>query len=112
MPTTAEAGYPQFQSVTWYGLFAPKGTPSPVTQGIVSALREAVKDAEVQKTIAAAGAEPMVNSPVEFAAQVKAESERLGTLAKRYPWSEHQGGTSLWILRSSLMARINISPTQ
>jgi tripartite-type tricarboxylate transporter receptor subunit TctC len=85
VPTTAEAGFPQFRSVTWFGLFAPKGTPAPVTAGIVAALREAVKDAEVQKTIAAAGAEPVVNAPAAFAAQVRDESERLGALVKRYP---------------------------
>lgn len=85
VPTTAEAGFPQFQSVTWFGLFAPKDTPAAATQGIVAALREAVKDPDVQKTIAAAGAEPVVNSPAEFAAQVQHESERLGALVKRYP---------------------------
>ncbi|MGV3682792.1 MAG: tripartite tricarboxylate transporter substrate binding protein [Acidovorax sp.] len=85
VPTTAEAGFPQFQSVTWFGLFAPRDTPAAATQGIVAALREAVKDADVQKTIAAAGAEPVVNSPAEFAAQVQHESERLGALVKRYP---------------------------
>jgi tripartite-type tricarboxylate transporter receptor subunit TctC len=85
VPTTAEAGYPQFQSVTWFGLFAPKGTPQNITQGIVAALHEAVKDADVQKTIASAGAEPVVNSPAAFAAQVRAESERMAALVKLYP---------------------------
>lgn len=85
VPTTAEAGYPQFQSVTWYGLFAPQGTPAHVTQGIVSAMREAVKDPEVQKTIAAAGAEPLVNTPAEFAAQIREDSERMDALVKLYP---------------------------
>ncbi|RYY81206.1 MAG: tripartite tricarboxylate transporter substrate binding protein [Comamonadaceae bacterium] len=85
VPTTTEAGFPQFQSVTWYGLFAPKGTPAAVQDGIVGALREAVKDPDVQKTIAAAGAEPVVNTPAEFGAQVREESERLGALVKRYP---------------------------
>ncbi|RZL93527.1 MAG: tripartite tricarboxylate transporter substrate binding protein [Variovorax sp.] len=85
VPTSAEAGFPQFQSVTWYGLFAPKGTSSNVTQGIVAGLREAIKDPDVQKTIAAAGAEPLVNSPAEFAAQVREESERMGALVKQYP---------------------------
>lgn len=85
VPTSTEAGFPQFQSVTWYGLFAPKGTPPNVTQGVVAALREAVKDADVQKTIAAAGAEPLVNSPAEFAVQVREESERMGALIKQYP---------------------------
>lgn len=85
VPTTAEAGFPQFRSVTWFGLFAPRETPRAATEGIVAALREAVKDADVQKAIAAAGAEPVVNSPDEFAAQVQHESERLGALVKRYP---------------------------
>ncbi len=85
VPTSAEAGFPQFQSVTWYGMFAPKGTPGHVTQGVVAALRDAIKDAEVQKTIAAAGAEPLVNSPAEFAAQVREDSERMGALVKLYP---------------------------
>lgn len=85
VPTTAEAGFPQFQSVTWFGLFAPKGTPAPVQQGIVAALREAVKDNDVRQTIAAAGAEPVVNEPADFVTQVREESERLGALVKRYP---------------------------
>lgn len=86
VPTTAEAGFPQFRSVTWYGMFAPKGTPPAVTLGIVAALREAVKDPNVQATITAAGAEPVVNSPAAFAAQVQAESERWAALVKRYPF--------------------------
>lgn len=85
VPTTAEAGYPQFRSVTWFGLFAPKGTPEPIQQGIVAALREAVKDDDVRQTIAAVGAEPVVNDPAAFAAQVREESEQLGALVKRYP---------------------------
>lgn len=85
VPTTAEAGYPQFRSVTWFGLFAPKGTPPAVTQGIVAALHEAVKDADVQQTIASAGAEPVVNAPAAFAAQVREDSERMAALVKLYP---------------------------
>lgn len=85
VPTTREAGFAQYRSLNWFGLFAPVGVPPAVTQAIAQALREAVKDAEVQRTITAAGAEPLVNSPAEFAAQVRDESERLGSLVKRYP---------------------------
>ncbi|MFZ2307626.1 MAG: tripartite tricarboxylate transporter substrate binding protein [Rhodoferax sp.] len=88
VPTTTEAGFPQFQSVTWFGLFAPKGTPVPVQHGIVSALREAVKDDGVRKAIASAGAEPLVNDSAAFAAQVREESDRLGALVKRFPLQE------------------------
>lgn len=85
VPTTAEAGYPQFRSVTWYGLFAPKGTPPAITQGIVAALREAVKDADVRKAIANAGAEPVANTPAEFAEEVRRDSAHVAELVKHYP---------------------------
>ncbi|MDO8776763.1 MAG: tripartite tricarboxylate transporter substrate binding protein [Burkholderiaceae bacterium] len=83
--TTTEAGFPQYRSINWFGLFAPVGLPPAAAQGLVAALREAVKTPDVQNTILAAGAETLVNTSTEFAVQVKAESERLGTLVKRYP---------------------------
>lgn len=85
VPTTAQAGYPQFLSLTWYGMFAPKGTPAAITHGIVAALREAVQDPDVRAALAAAAAEPVVNTPEDFAAQVREERERLGALVRRYP---------------------------
>jgi len=44
-----------------------------------------VKDADVKKTITAAGAEPVVNAPAAFAAQVREDSERMAALVKLYP---------------------------
>lgn len=85
VPTAKEAGFAQYRSLNWFGVFAPMGVPAAVSQSIVAALREAVKDAGVQKTISAAGAEPVVNSPAEFSAQVRGEVERLGSLVRRYP---------------------------
>lgn len=85
VPTTAEAGFPQFLSITWFGIFAPKGTSAQVQQGIVAAVREAVKDADVRQNIANAGAEPLANDSAAFAAQVREESDRLGALMKRFP---------------------------
>ena len=85
IPTTAEAGYPQFLNVSWFGLFAPKGTSPSVTAGVVAALREAAKDPDFQRSIAAAGAEPVISTPAEFARTVSAESQRLDALVKRYP---------------------------
>ena len=86
VPTTTEAGYPEYRSVTWYGLFAPRDTPDPVKSGIVAALREAVQDTDVKKTIDAAGAEPLVNSPTEFTEMIREDSEELAALAKKYPF--------------------------
>ena len=85
VPTSKEAGFSQYRSVNWFGVFSPVGVPPPVQEAITAAFREAVKDVDVRKTIAAAGAEPVVNAPAEFAAQVREESARLGSLARRYP---------------------------
>lgn len=84
-PTTAEAGFPAYRAVSWFGMFAPKGTPPAITQGIAQAVREAVKDESVQKALSVGAAEPVGNTPAQFAAEVKEEGDRLGALVKRYP---------------------------
>lgn len=83
--TVVETGMPQYEYTTWFGLFAPKGTPPEITRSIYAAVREAMRQPELQKAIASAGAEPLVNTPDEFAAQVRKEDERFTALAKRYP---------------------------
>jgi tripartite-type tricarboxylate transporter receptor subunit TctC len=44
LPTTAEAGFPGIAVTTWYGLYAPKGTPQPAVDKLVAALQAALKD--------------------------------------------------------------------
>jgi tripartite-type tricarboxylate transporter receptor subunit TctC len=56
-----------------------------VAQGIYAAVKEVMRNPELQKSIAAAGAIPLVNTPEEFAAQVRKEDERFTALAKRFP---------------------------
>ena len=69
----------------WYGLFAPKGTPAPVVESIAAAVAQAVKGAAPSKTFESLGAEPLGNKPAEFAAMIRAESQRVDVAAKRYP---------------------------
>lgn len=85
VPTSAEVGYPDIRSVSWFGVFAPKGTPPAVVEGIAAAVREANKDAGVLKAYSAAGAEPVGSSPKDFAAQVRDDAARNEALVKRYP---------------------------
>jgi len=44
VPTSAEAGLPAFDVTTWYGLYAPRGTPKPVIDTLVASLQTALKD--------------------------------------------------------------------
>ncbi|OZI71459.1 tripartite tricarboxylate transporter substrate binding protein [Bordetella genomosp. 12] len=85
VPTVIETGMPEYEYTTWFGLFAPKGTPPEVIQGIYSAVKEATGKPELQKAIITAGAEPLANTPADFASQIQKEDRRFTSLAKRFP---------------------------
>lgn len=55
VPTTAEAGMPQFNLTVWFGLSAPKGTPAPVIAKLNKALNVALSDPDVVKRFADLG---------------------------------------------------------
>ena len=53
VPTTVEAGLPEFQTSAWFALFAPKGTPKPVLDRLSDALDKALDDDVTGKRMAA-----------------------------------------------------------
>ena len=55
VPTTAEAGLPDFKLTVWYGLSAPKGTPAPIVAKLTQALSAAMDDPTVVKRFADLG---------------------------------------------------------
>src|SRR5664280_2863523 len=55
VPTTAEAGMPQFNLTVWFGLSAPKGTPRPIVDKLGKALGVALQDPDVVKRFADLG---------------------------------------------------------
>ena len=85
VPSAIEAGFPAFDTATWYGLFAPKATPVAAVDAIAAAVREAIKGDAVQKTLTTLGADALGTTPAEFAAMVRADSERNEALARRFP---------------------------
>lgn len=56
LPTMQEAGFKDFEVGIWVGLWAPKGTPKPITGKLVSALQSAVADPVFQKRMSSMGA--------------------------------------------------------
>ena len=80
-----EAGFPQLTGETWYGLFAPLGTPSAITESVAAAVRDSLKDEALLKSFAILGASPIGNTPDEFARMIKEESDRLSELVRRFP---------------------------
>ena len=82
IPTFSEAGISDFNPYFWTGLFLPVKTPAPVVQRLHNEFASAMKDAELHKRMQDFGAEIVMNSPEQFAAFLKAESDRLGPLIR------------------------------
>jgi tripartite-type tricarboxylate transporter receptor subunit TctC len=55
VPTTKEAGLPEFQATGWYALFAPRGTPKPIVDRLTDALDHALDDESVRRRLAELG---------------------------------------------------------
>lgn len=75
MPTVAEV-LPGFESVTWFGLYGPKGMPADLTAKVNQAVNAALADSDVKERFARLGAEPTGGTPQAFAAMVKADNAK------------------------------------
>jgi tripartite-type tricarboxylate transporter receptor subunit TctC len=76
VPTTTEAGLPDFRVGIWHGLYAPKGTPQPVIDKVQAALQGALQDPNVIARFADLGTEPVPldqATPAALDAHLKAE---------------------------------------
>ena len=82
VPSAAELGMPDYTVTTWYGLWAPKGTPADVQARIVEEVRRAALTDEAKAVWAAQGAEFGSLSPTQFGAFVSAEVKRWETVVK------------------------------
>src|SRR6478735_11930987 len=73
-PTLADLGYKGAPSQTWYGLFAPAGTPRPIIDKIAREVRRVFSDKEWVRTyVISRGQVPAIITPEEFAAEIKAD---------------------------------------
>jgi tripartite-type tricarboxylate transporter receptor subunit TctC len=76
LPTAAEAGLADYEVATWYGLFAPKGTPPAIVERMIKELRQAMQVAPIKEAWERNGSDvPDVTGPA-FAAMVSAEVAR------------------------------------
>lgn len=73
VPTTAEAGLPEFTLNAWVGIFAPRDTPEDVLRQLSAALETAVNDPAVQERAAGAGIEARFEAPDVLQARVDEE---------------------------------------
>ncbi|WP_431097989.1 Bug family tripartite tricarboxylate transporter substrate binding protein [Polaromonas aquatica] len=75
MPTVSEV-LPGFESVTWFGVFGPKGMPPELVGKVNQAVNAALADADVKDRFARLGAEPAGGTPPAFAAMVRADTAK------------------------------------
>jgi tripartite-type tricarboxylate transporter receptor subunit TctC len=85
LPTTAEAGLPQYQASAWNAVFAPKGTPAPILAKLNAAVVKALDDENVRKRLLDLGSDipkTEVRTQAALAALVKSEIEKWSAVLK------------------------------
>jgi tripartite-type tricarboxylate transporter receptor subunit TctC len=80
VPTLAEQGLSEFESVGWFGLVAPAGTPPDVVNTLNAAFVKALSDPVAIEKIRMLGAEPKPSSAEAFAKFIQSESVKWGKL--------------------------------
>ena len=82
VPTSVEAGVPTYQVATWYGLWAPKGTPKDVLERMTAELGKAFATPEIQEAWTALGSEIPTLTGAAFGDFVDGETKRWAEVAK------------------------------
>jgi tripartite-type tricarboxylate transporter receptor subunit TctC len=86
LPTLQEQGLKGADVAIWHGLYAPKGTPKPVIDKLVSSMQEALKDATVNQRFTELGAVTFPanqQTPAALQAHLKAEIDKWAPLIKK-----------------------------
>ncbi|MEQ1516652.1 MAG: tripartite tricarboxylate transporter substrate binding protein [Usitatibacteraceae bacterium] len=83
IPTMAEAGVPGFESLSWYGLWAPAGTPKEIILKMQIETAKALATPELKNIWALQGAEPGGESSEQFAKLVRSEIEKWGKVVRQ-----------------------------
>jgi len=82
VPSMAEGGLPNYDLSTWYGLWAPAGTPPAIAEKLARTVREVLQATDTRARLAQLGIEPEGKGPAEFAAFQAAEAIQWAQLVK------------------------------
>jgi tripartite-type tricarboxylate transporter receptor subunit TctC len=83
LPTIDEAGVPGYEYHTWFGLWAPKGTPQPIIEKLNAEVKKALAEPSVQQRIAATAGEPSTMALTDIEPFMKAEIAKWAEVVKR-----------------------------
>jgi len=87
LPTIAESGYPGFDAGSWFGFFAPKGTPQQVVDVVNREVNAALPGLNEQ--MLREGAEPVGGTPAQFGAFIKREHDKWALLVRKFAPEAH-----------------------
>jgi tripartite-type tricarboxylate transporter receptor subunit TctC len=82
IPTIAEAGVPGYDAVQWFGVLAPTTTPRAIVVRLHGEIVRVLQAADVKGRLSGDGADPVGNSPEEFAAFLSAETAKWAKVVK------------------------------
>lgn len=82
VPTVSEAGVPGYEAITWFGLLAPAKTPKPIIARLNDVMVKVVHAPDLKSQLEIQGYDPVGSSPEEFAAFIRAESEKYAKVVK------------------------------
>ncbi|SHJ85177.1 Tripartite-type tricarboxylate transporter, receptor component TctC [Roseomonas rosea] len=76
VPAMAELGFPGFDASSWFGMAAPANTPPDIVRKISADTAAILKRPDIEKQMVDQGADPVGNTPTEFAAYIDSEIRR------------------------------------
>lgn len=82
VPTFAEQGYPDFEAVNWFGMFAPSGLPPHVLKTVHAEVMKVLAQDDVKERFASDGVQVGTLTQGQFAAFVKAETVKWGEIIR------------------------------
>jgi tripartite-type tricarboxylate transporter receptor subunit TctC len=82
VPTMVEAGVPDFEITSWFGLLAPAATPAPLVSRLNAEVVKVLAREDVKSTLGAQGLNVASSSPEQFAAHIKSEIARFTRIAR------------------------------
>jgi tripartite-type tricarboxylate transporter receptor subunit TctC len=82
VPSVAELGYPQLESLAWIGLLAPAGTPAEIVNRLHAETAKGMRSADARDLLGKQGFDVVASSPAEFANWIRAEQSKWSKVIK------------------------------
>ncbi len=81
-PTMIEAGFPEFEASSWFGIVAPARTPAAIVNRIAEDIAVIIRDPRIERALVTQGADPVGYGPDAFAAHIAREVDRWSSIVR------------------------------